>query len=189
MRFDPYLDDLNKRFPRRREIPPRKPVLLYVLIVAFVLLILCAVAISGNAQTVSPLVVECSLKCRGQFTVDNHTLVPFTVLIDPQTFTLKENVQDPTPVYKALDLNVVGVKVSDIAARIPPKGRHTFVYNLTCAKEPCLVTFWSGMIVGHTTQGVAVKVNLAHTVYMCTKQKGCRAQVFKQAGIVEVSHK
>jgi hypothetical protein len=40
------------------------------------------------------------------------------------------------------------------------------------------------MVVGHTPEGILVRVQLAHTIYACEKQKDCRKQVRAAAGVM-----
>ena len=39
------------------------------------------------------------------------------------------------------------------------------------------------MVVGHTAEGILVRVQLAHTIYACEKQKNCRKKVLAAAGV------
>lgn len=134
---------------------------------------------AASAQTVSPVIVECGKKCRGQFTVSNASIQPMSVVVEPRSFTLESTGQ---PTYKPLDATTI-LKLSEASARIAPKGQHTFGYEVHCEKFPCALTLYSATVVGHTDEGVAVKAWVPHTVYVCEKAKGCRDSVRRAAGV------
>jgi hypothetical protein len=39
------------------------------------------------------------------------------------------------------------------------------------------------MVLGHTAEGILVRIQLAHTIYTCDKQKNCRKKVRAAAGV------
>jgi hypothetical protein len=41
-----------------------------------------------SAQTVSPIIVECSKKCRGEFSITNNGLTPLAVTLEARSFSL-----------------------------------------------------------------------------------------------------
>jgi hypothetical protein len=75
------------------------------------------------------------------------------------------------------------MELDGMAARLGPQGAHTFSYKMHCEHMPCTVTLYAAMVVGHTTDGMALRVLLPHVVYVCEKQKNCRADVRKAAGL------
>ncbi len=131
-----------------------------------------------SAQTVSPIIVECGRKCRGEFSITNNGLMPLAVTVEARSFSLDtlghatNRPLDPT----------VDLKLEEGSARVAPKGTHIFAYQLKCSAPPCSVALLSCMVVGHTAQGVLVRVQLVHTVYACEKQKNCRKNVRAMAG-------
>jgi len=132
-----------------------------------------------SAQTVSPMVVECGKKCRGEFSITNNGLTPLAVTIEARSFSLDtlgratNRPLDPT----------VDLKLEEGSARVAPKGTHIFAYQLKCSAPPCSVALLSSMVAGHTANGVIVRVQLAHTIYVCEKQKNCRKNVRAMAGV------
>jgi hypothetical protein len=136
-------------------------------------------ALAASAQTVSPIIVECAKKCRGEFSITNNGLTPLAVSVEARSFSL-DNLGHATnrPLDPSVDL-----KLEEGSARISPKGTHTFGYLLKCSASTCSVALLSSMVVGHTDEGILVRVQLAHTVYACEKQKNCRKQVRTLAGI------
>src|ERR1700730_16807682 len=148
-----------------------------VLSLVFVQFLLFGLTVS--AQTVSPIIVECGKKCRGEFSITNNGLTPLAVTVEARSFSLG-TVADGThdPLDAAVDL-----KLEEGSARIAPRGVHTFTYQLNCASPSCPVVLLSSMVVGHTAEGILVRVQLAHTIYACEKQKNCRKKVLAAAGV------
>jgi hypothetical protein len=131
-------------------------------------------------QTVSPVVQECGgKKCSGQFTVTNNTLGALMVSVEPLSFSLTSASKS---VLRPLDAGIT-VRLSEMSARLSPKESHIFEYHIQCAALPCLVQFNSYMVVGHTTDGIAVRLALPEVVYYCQKEKNCRQSVRLAAGI------
>jgi hypothetical protein len=132
-----------------------------------------------SAQTVSPIIVECGKKCRGEFSITNNGLTPLAVSVEARSFSLDilgratNRPLDPT----------VDLRLEEGSARVSPKSTHTFAYQLKCGTPPCSVALLSSMVVGHTAEGILVRVQLAHTVYVCEKQKDCRKKVRAAAGV------
>src|ERR1700688_457532 len=132
-----------------------------------------------SAQTVSPMIVECGKKCRCEFSITNNGLTPLAVTVEARSFSL-DTVGRATnrPLDPAVDL-----KLEEGSARIAPRVVHTFTYQLNCASPSCSVVLLSSMVVGHTAEGILVRVQLAHTIYACEKQKDCRKKVRAAAGV------
>jgi hypothetical protein len=135
--------------------------------------------ITVSAQTVSPMIVECSNKCNGEFSITNNGLTPLAVMIEARSFGLDILGRATNrPLDAAVDL-----KLEEGSARISPKGTHTFGYQLKCATPTCSVVLLSSMVLGHTAEGILVRIQLAHTIYTCDKQKNCRKKVRAAAGV------
>jgi uncharacterized protein (UPF0212 family) len=132
-----------------------------------------------SAQTVSPIIVECGMKCRGEFSITNNGLTALAVTVEARSFSL-DSLGHAT--NRPLDAGV-DLKLEEGSARISPKGTHTFGYQLKCSAPSCSVALLSSMVVGHTAEGMLVRVQLAHTVYSCEKQRDCRKKVRAAAGI------
>ena len=146
---------------------------------ALVLFELLFLGLSVSAQTVSPVIVECGKKCSGAFSVTNNGLTPLAVTVEARSFSMDTQGH---ATYRTLD-EAADLKLDEGSARIGPKGIHTFSYQLKCSAVPCSVTLLSSMVVGHTADGILVRVQLPHTVYACEKQKDCRKSVRAAAGI------
>lgn len=143
-------------------------------------LILLLAASALYAQTISPVVVECGKKCTGEFSVTNNGVNPFTVTVQPFLFSL--NPKDGHSIFRQLD-DTVDVQLDEMSARVGPKVTYTFGYRMKCAQYPCMVTMLASMVVGHTTDGVAVRVSLPHVIYQCQSSKDCRKNARLAAGL------
>jgi hypothetical protein len=142
-----------------------------------VMVLILAGAVHG--QTVTPVISECGKKCTGEFSISNNGLVPLAVSVEAHSFSMDTAGH---PVYRALD-STVDLQLDEGSARIGPKASHAFGYRLKCSAVPCSVTFVSTMTVGHTADGILVRVQIPHVVYLCDKSKGCRDSVRRAAGV------
>ncbi len=132
-----------------------------------------------HAQTVSPVIVELSSKkakpVTGSFTITNNSLVPITVVVEPpQSLTFP----DGKPSVGTL-APTVHVELSEQSARVGAKQQHNFYYKLQCDSRPCALVVYTTIMGSHAQKGLAVAIHLPHVVYLCEKQKNCRAQVTK----------
>jgi hypothetical protein len=137
-----------------------------------------AFAVATAAQvSVTPVIVEGKGRPRahGEFTVTNVGLAPVLVQIEPMSFTPQAN---GDAAYRALDPGT-HVTLTQSSAKIGAKQSHTFAYQVQCDKLPCFFTLYAASITGHTAQGVAVKMLIPSTVYLCEKQKDCRYNILK----------
>lgn len=151
----------------------------------FLFLILLSVAASAQtiyAQAVSPIVVECGKKCRGEFTVSNGSIKPLAVTVEPSSFSL--NPETGKSIFRPLDSTAL-VTMNETSARIGPQSEHSFDYEVKCGAPPCLVALQTGMIVGHTVEGVQIRVIIPHIVYVCDRSRDCRKNARLAAGLKE----
>jgi hypothetical protein len=145
----------------------------------FIAIIFVLASLPTFAQTISPVVVECSKKCNGTFTVTNNSLQSLAVIIEPQMFGFDtQHKLEFTPVGATAK-----VELKETSAKLGPKESHDFDYKLRCVTFPCMVDFQASMIMGHTAEGLAIRVVLPHMVYSCDKAANCRTRVLKAAGM------
>lgn len=144
--------------------------------------LICILVLVGaaTAQSVSPVITQCGKRCGGQLTVTNDGTIPMAAIVEPWSFSL--NPATGRSMFRKLD-STVQVSLSETSARIGPKDSHTFDYDMKCASYPCLVTFRVGAIVGHTAEGLAIRVVLPSVVYQCQREKNCRANTRLAAGL------
>jgi hypothetical protein len=57
-------------------------------ILSLLLLQFLCFRLTVSAQTVSPIIVECGKKCRGEFSITNNGLTPLAVSVQARSFSL-----------------------------------------------------------------------------------------------------
>lgn len=145
-----------------------------IFIVFASLLLLDAICACG--QSVSPLAAEAKAAkaTKGEFTVRNVGVVPITVVVEPKSFTIDQNGQTA---FRPLDSGV-DVKLDAMSAKVGAQQYRTFTYTVSCSQYPCAIAFYSGFSQGHTSEGIAIKVWIPSTLYICpATSKGCRDRV------------
>jgi hypothetical protein len=131
---------------------------------------LLLIAKGMQSQTISPIVVECGLKCSGEFHLTNNSTKPMIAMINVYGFHMVAG----HPVQIPLDAQTL-VKLDQTSARISPQDSHTFGYKVFCSQEPCMIQLVASMVIGKPA-GVQVRLQLPHVVYACQKQKDCRTR-------------
>lgn len=116
-----------------------------------------------GAQTVSPPVAEYSRAARGSFTLENISLFPLRVLIEPRGFTVSDS---GAFTESELDTIRVHVTLSATSVRIPPRGSVTISYEASADRYPSWFVINSTLVGARTAAGLAVRVELPHVVYM-----------------------
>lgn len=171
---DPWIDELNQRFPRRQPEPPYNPNRLYdwiIFLVLVFLILLIATACFG--QTVSPVLVEGKgPHVKGEITVTNNQLIPMGLILEAQSVVVVSG----QTFYQHLDPSI-NVKLGAMSARLSPKQSYVVPYEITCAAMPCVVNIGATFTGLHTKDGLAIALHLPHVVYVCQKARGCRDSV------------
>ncbi len=138
-----------------------------------VVVMLFAVA-GASSQTISPLIVEGTVKpgetAQGSFSVQNDGVIPLNVTLEMKSFSVDRN---GSPIFRSLDPSI-HVKLSEMSGRVGPKASREFSYKIKCDLLPCNLSIYASMVVGHTDQGVAVRVLLPHTIYITDKNNPLR---------------
>lgn len=132
------------------------------------------VAFSGraHAQTVAPIISEYGKgHAKGSFTVRNDSLTPLTVTLTPVSFNLDST--GATHYVRVPD--GTHVNLAENAVRLGPKEAHSFDYDVRCDVLPCAVSLFTTFMGKHSEEGFAVAIRIPHTVYLCQKEKNCRA--------------
>lgn len=156
-------------------------ILLLTFYSAVAALILCCAAMA-HGQTISPLITECGRKCSNEFSIKNNGLAPLTVTLQPYSIAL--DAKTGRSLYRPLDTNV-DLRLEEMSARLGPQAAHTFGWKLRCDEVPCQVAILATMTVGHTEQGIAVRIALPEVIYQCEKAKNCRAGVRRMIGLTK----
>lgn len=144
--------------------------------ILFALFLLCVPVL---AQTITPLATECSKKhCSDAFTVTNNSLQPISVRVTPYSFVVMKNGPQMTP----LDPNA-NVQLNTTSTKLGPKQAYEFDFKVKCVTVPCNVVFLVTVSAGHTASGVAINVQFIHPIYVCEKEKDCRLNTLRAAGV------
>ena len=138
--------------------------------------VLTATLVAG--QTLSPLNAECGKKCSGEFSITNNGVVPLVVTVEPYSFSFMNG----KPTFQKID-GVAEVHLNALSTRVSPKQTYVFDYRVKCIQFPCSVGFAAGMTVGHTDEGMALRIVLNHVVYSCEKARNCRVSVLKAGNV------
>jgi hypothetical protein len=131
-------------------------------------LVILLLAGMAFAQTVSPVISECGLRCRGSFSVHNNGTLPLLTTIDVHSF----KVENGKTILLPLD-NGTKIEIDSTSVRLSPLGDHEFFYKVFCDVEPCLTQFVASF---QTKQhdGINVVTHIPHVIYSCKTQKNCR---------------
>ena len=129
--------------------------------------IVVLVAVSP-AQTVSPLINELGNPAKGRVEYFNGGLVPLNVVLEARSFSVSENGEIS---YRTLDPDI-HLKLSTSSFRIQPQQTFYVFYEASSTESPrwfVLYASFSGFPF-RTAQGMNVRVQLPHTVYLLPKQ-------------------
>ena len=146
-----------------------------VLFVAAALLLLAPVA---KNQTLTPVFTEAGHhKADISFDVANTTLQPVVLVIEPSLMTPGPK----GPSYRALDPDTK-VEVSEMSARVGVAQHHSFRAKISCPQD-CVVAIWVTFLPPKKDNGVQLAIHFPATIYLCDKQKSCRANTLKAHGV------
>lgn len=123
---------------------------------------------TAQAQTVRPVINELGNPAKGHVEYINDGLVPLNVVLEPKSFTVSETGEIS---YRPLDPNI-HLKLSTTSFRIQPQQTYYVYYEATSPQSPnwfVLYAAFSGFAF-RTSQGMNVKLELPHTVYLLPKQ-------------------
>jgi hypothetical protein len=125
-------------------------------------------------QSVSPPVVEYRRAARGKFEITNTTLFPLVVVLEPRCFRVNS---DGVLFDEPLDTANIHLKLSAMSFRIPPRQSYTVYYEATATRLPAWFHVISAITGPRTTEGVNVRVELPHVVYLLQSAALRRADV------------
>lgn len=136
---------------------------------------LLALSPLANAQTVRPLIDEFGNPAKGRVEYVNDASVPLNVTVEAKSFTVSET---GTISYRPLDSNV-HLKLSATSFRIPPQQSYFLFYEASSDKTPAwfvIYAAFSGFGI-RTAEGMNVRVQLPHTVYLLPKERAGKTDV------------
>lgn len=138
-------------------------------------LIVIFVVSTAPAQTVRPVINELGNPAKGHVEYVNDGLVPLNVVLEAKSFTVSEYGEIS---YRPLDADI-HLKLSATSFRIQPQQTYYLYYEATSPRSPnwfVLYASFSGFAF-RTAQGMNVKLQLPHTVYLLPKQFVEKAEV------------
>lgn len=138
-------------------------------------LIVIFVVSTAPAQTVRPVINELGNPAKGHVEYVNDGLVPLNVVLEAKSFTVSEYGEIS---YRPLDADI-HLKLSATSFRIQPQQTYYLYYEATSQRSPnwfVLYASFSGFAF-RTAQGMNVKLQLPHTVYLLPKQSVEKAEV------------
>lgn len=120
-----------------------------------------------NAQTVRPLINELSNPAKGRVEYVNDGLTPLNVVLEAKSFAVSETGEVS---YRPLDPDI-HLKLSTTSFRLQPQQTYYVFYEASSTKNPqwfVIYAAFSGFPF-RTAQGMNVKLELPHTVYLLPK--------------------
>jgi hypothetical protein len=124
-------------------------------------------AVVSPAQTVRPLINELGNPAKGRVEYVNEASVPLNVVVEAKSFQVSEQGQIT---YAPLDSHI-HLKLSATSFRIPPQQSYYLFYEASTDNAPAwfvIYAAFSGFAI-RTQQGMNVRVQLPHTVYLLPK--------------------
>jgi len=144
---------------------------------AFVTLVILASGIAASpaaAQTVRPVIVEYRQgRAEGRFELVNDGLVPLTVVLEPRSFEVTDAGE---PIYLPLDPRI-RVRLSTMSLRIPAGQTRVVFYEASADSLPAWFTIASTFSGQRVKNGLEVRVEMPHTVYLLQKEPIARGGV------------
>jgi hypothetical protein len=128
-----------------------------------------ALATIAAAQTVRPVINELGNPAKGRVEYVNDGLTPLNVVLEARSFTVSET-GDIT--YRPLDPNI-HLKLSATSFRIQPQQTYYVFYEASAPPSPTWFVIYASFsgFAFRTAQGMNVRLQLPHTVYLLPKQK------------------
>ena len=127
------------------------------------------------AQTVRPLINELGNPAKGRVEYVNDGLTPLNVVLEAKSFTVSETGEIS---YRPLDPDI-HLKLSTTSFRIQPQQTYYVFYEASAPKSPSWFVIYAAFsgFPFRTQQGMNVRLELPHTVYLLPKGTVERADV------------
>ena len=121
------------------------------------------------AQTVRPVISELSNPAKGRVEYVNDGLTPLNVVLEAKSFTVSEKGEIS---YRPLDPEI-HLKFSATSFRIQPKQTFYVFYEASAPARPSWFVIYASFsgFPFRTAQGMNVRLQLPHTVYLLPKQR------------------
>jgi hypothetical protein len=132
--------------------------------------LLCGLVASAAsvAQTVRPVINELGNPAKGRVEYVNDSLMPLNVVLEPKSFTVSETGGIS---YRPLDPSI-HLKLSTTSFRIQPQQTYYVFYEATSPQSPAWFVIYAAFsgFPFRTAQGMNVRLELPHTVYLLPKK-------------------
>ncbi len=134
-----------------------------------------ALSAAAIAQTVRPVISELGNPAKGRVEYVNDSLTPLNVVLEAKSFTVSENGELS---YRPLDPNI-HLKLSATSFRIQPQQTYYVFYEASAPPSPAWFVIYASFsgFPFRTAQGMNVRLQLPHTVYLLPKQRAEKADV------------
>jgi hypothetical protein len=132
-------------------------------------LLLLGISAVAAAQTVRPLINELSNPAKGRVEYVNDGLTPLNVVLEAKSFTVSDTGEIS---YRPLDADV-HLKLSATSFRIQPQQTYYVFYEASAPQSPSWFVIYASFtgFAFRTAQGMNVRLQLPHTVYLLPKQQ------------------
>lgn len=143
--------------------------------VAVIVLGVLTFGTTASAQTVRPVINELSNPAKGQVEYVNDSLTPLNVVLEMRSFTVSEMGELS---YRPLDPNI-HVKLSTTSFRIQPQQTYHVFYEASSTQSPAWFVIYANFsgFPFRTAQGMNVRLQLPHTVYLLPKQSAQKEEL------------
>lgn len=140
------------------------------------------------AQTVRPLINELGNPAKGRVEYVNDGLTPLNVVLEAKSFAVSETGEIS---YRPLDPDI-HLKLSTTSFRIQPQQTYYVFYEATSPKSPSWFVIYAAFsgFPFRTAQGMNVRLELPHTVYLLPKGTIDRGDVIiSRADLIRAENK
>lgn len=134
-----------------------------------------ALCLSVSAQTVRPVINELSNPAKGRVEYVNDSLTPLNVVLEAKSFSVSETGEIS---YRPLDTNI-HLKLSTTSFRIQPQQTYYVFYETNSEPSPAWFVIYANFsgFPFRTAEGMNVRLQLPHTVYLLPKQQVEKSEV------------
>jgi len=136
---------------------------------------LCLWDVSAAAQTVRPVIAELGNPAKGRIEYVNDSLTPLSVVLQAKSFTVSETGEIA---YRPLDPNI-HLKLSATSFRLQPQQSYYVFYEANTDAAPAWFVVYAAFsgFPFRTQEGMSVRLELPHTVYLLPKHGVEKAEV------------
>src|SRR6266496_2662267 len=138
---------------------------------------LCVLVLGAvvSAQTVRPVINELGNPAKGRVEYVNDGLTPLNVVLEAKSFTVSETGEIS---YRPLDPSI-HLKLSTTSFRVQPQQTYYVFYEANSPQSPSWFVIYANFtgFAFRTAQGMNVRLQLPHTVYLLPKQSVAKSEL------------